>query len=95
MACHCGLCYGYGGGYDGYGGYGREASNGVIYGSFRDKSDSAFLRERTAIDKFNALADTTPANISGGNPLPPLSALAIFLWKLYTKRNPNMWCLGR
>ena len=50
-------------GYDGYGGH--TACNGVSYGNFREKSDAALRRERTAKEKFNALADATPANISG------------------------------
>ena len=81
------------GGYDGYGGYGGEASNGVSYGNFREKSNAAESRELTAKYKFKALADATPANISGGNPLPPLSADAIqaSLWKLCTQRNSHVW----
>jgi len=80
MACHCRSCFfrdygeydseghfGYGEDYGGYDGYGRHASNGVSYGNFAEKSNAACNRELTAKNKFKALADATPANISGGN----------------------------
>ncbi|KAJ1475919.1 hypothetical protein T484DRAFT_3643167 [Baffinella frigidus] len=55
-------------GMGGFGGYGYgdfEEGNGVTYGNGREKSDAALRRQEEAEAKFKALAQGTPANLSG------------------------------
>jgi hypothetical protein len=45
--------------------YYRCASNGVHYGTFREKSDAALQRELSARDAFQKLVEATPGNATG------------------------------